>query len=112
MNHSKFSHGLGILLLLVILTLAGSFIVMNLWNCIITGICGFVAVSFWQALGMLALGLTLSGGLFLFILMLAHAFTPHHYDSRRELFKKWHNMTEEQRHEFLASRGFPIEKKN
>lgn len=113
MHHSKFLHGFGTLAIIAIIATAGSFIVMGLWNSIITEVCGFHTVSFWQALGILTLGLTLSGGIFMLFAAVAHAVFGHHrYDVKRELFKKWHSMTDEQRREFLTSRGVSIEKKD
>lgn len=112
MHHSRFSHGFGALLLLAVLAAAGSGIVMVLWNSVVTDVCSVAAVSFWQALGLLTLGLTLSGGLMLTLAMLIHAFGHHHHDSRRAMFEKWHKMSDEQRREFLSSRGFSIDKKD
>lgn len=112
MRHSFFLHAIGILIGLAILVFVGAGIVMALWNGIITAVCGFAAVGYWQAMGLLALGLTLSGGGFVFLIGLAHIVFPHHHSSRHELFRKWHHMTDEQRRVFLASRGFNLEKKN
>lgn len=85
---------------------------MALWNAIITPVCGFLTITFWQALGLLTLGLTLSGGMIVAIAMLAHAFNHHHAANRDELYRKWHSMTDEQRREFIASRGFSAHRRN
>lgn len=111
-HRSRFLHGFGALLLLSVCAAAGSGIVMGLWNSVVTDVCGVASVSFWQALGFLTLGLTFSGGLVLTLAMLMHAFGHHRRDSRRALFEKWHSMTEEQRREFLASRGFTFDRKD
>lgn len=106
MRHSGFKHAVGSILMLSVLAGGGTLIVQALWNSIVTSVCGFAALSFWQALGLLALGLTLSGGMLIPLFAVMHLFHPAHRDRRHELINKWRKMSEEQRREFLASRGF------
>lgn len=99
------------LFLIVFPSLAGA-VVMVLWNSIIPAICGFVTITFWQGVGLFVLGQILTGG-FLFMLFLLgggiHAIGHRHGEWRSHL----HNMTDEQRREFINRRrrehffGFP-----
>lgn len=105
MRHSFLAHSLGLLALLSV-PAAGAAIVMLLWNALLPALCGFAAVTYWQALGLLALGLTLSGAMLLLVAALCHSLHPAHRGRSREMRTKWRSMTEEQRREFLGARGF------
>lgn len=77
--------------------------IMALWNGIITSICGFAAISFWQGVGLFILGQLLSGGflIMLFVLMGGiHSISHNHGDWHNH----WHGMTDEQRREFILRR--------
>lgn len=93
---------ISILFLIVFPPLAG-IAVMALWNSLIPAICGFAAITFWQGVGLFILGQILSGG-FLFALFFIgggiHALGHH----RGEWKSHWHNMTDEQRREFITLR--------
>jgi len=80
--------------------------VMALWNSIIVAACGFAAITFIQAVGLFIFGQILSGGVILGLFMLGggiHAITHHHGKFRR-MHAHWHNMTDEQRREFIEGR--------
>lgn len=76
-----------------------------LWNNILTSACGFAAIGVWQGVGMFILGQILSGG---FVLGCFFAFgSIHHIAGHpgRGLKRHWHDMTEEQRREFIEQRA-------
>lgn len=82
--------------------LAGQAIVF-LWNSIIVPACGFTAIGFFQGVGLFVLGQILTGGIVLGLFMLGgsiHALQHHHGKWKDH----WHNMTDEQRREFIARR--------
>jgi hypothetical protein len=69
-----------------------SFLVMGLWNTLMPGIFGVRAISFWQALGLLALCKVLFGG-----------FRPYSGGGprwRRRMMERWEQMTPEEREKF------------
>lgn len=83
--------------LLGVLALAAvSFIVMLLWNWLIPTIFGLVAINFWQALGLFALGRILFGGFGKGHRGFGHGGNHFH--------KKWSKMTPEQQREFVEKR--------
>ncbi len=77
--------------------------IMALWNSIIAAACGFAIINFWQSTGLFVLGQLLSGGFLLLLFMLfgsIHAISHH----REDWHNHWHNMTDEQRREFILRR--------
>lgn len=77
--------------------------IMALWNNLVTSVCGFAAISFWQSMGFFILGQLLSGGFLLMLFMLLagiHSISHHHGDWHDH----WHKMTDEERREFILSR--------
>lgn len=108
MKHSRINHLFGAIIVLLALAILGAVIVMALWNSTLPAITGFSAIDFWQAFGLLALGLTLSGSLLIPLMAIAHLFHPEHKQWNKNLRAKWHSMSEEERKEFFASRGFKI----
>ena len=112
MRHSKIFKLFGAILLLSAFAAVGALIVKALWNAVIPQTTGFAVIGFWQALGLLTLGLTLSGGMLVPVMMLLHTLHPEHRRRRQELKRHWHNMSEEQRRAFLAARGFELDKKD
>ncbi len=74
---------------LVLFTFLGGEIVMRLWNWLLPTIFGWKQVTFWQALGLLALCRILFGGHGL----LGHARS----NSRRRMAERWDRMTPEER---------------
>ena len=69
------------------------FVVMNLWNWIVPAVIGWKALTFWQALGLLALSRILFGGFF----------RRHSFGERSRARKYlWEQMTPEQREKFRA----------
>lgn len=105
MNRIVKTTSLLILFLVIIPSMAG-LAVMALWNSIIVAACGFAAITFIQAVGLFIFGQILSGGVILGLFMLGggiHAITHHHGKFRR-MHAHWHNMTDEQRREFIEGR--------
>lgn len=74
-----------------------------LWNNIVTSVCGFAAISFWQGVGLFLLGQLLSSG---FIIVLFMTFGSLHaiIHSRAHWHSHWHSMTDEQQREFIERR--------
>lgn len=77
--------------------------IMALWNSLVTSICGFAAITFWQSVGFFLLGQLLSGGFLIMLLLLMggiHNIVHHH----GEWHDHWHKMTDEERREFILRR--------
>ena len=76
----------------------GGWVVMSLWNWLGPAVFGFRTVTFWQALGLLALCRILFGG-----------FGRHggggrsHSDSRQRMAERWEKMTPEERERYSQS---------
>ena len=87
---------------MIIFSFIGGQVVMFLWNQLAPALFGLPHVTFWQALGLLALcrilfgGFGMSGG------------GSHGYRSRRRMYERWEQMTPEERERFrqgLHDRG-------
>jgi len=98
------------LAILVFITIGGE-AVLHLWNWLLPSLFGWRAITFWQALGILALCRILFGGV-------GHrSFTRSNF--RRRMAERWERMTPEEREKFRNSmRGrcghfsdSPVEKK-
>ena len=91
-----------LLVLIAIPALAGLGI-MALWNGVVTTICGFTYITFFQSVGLFLLGQILSSG-FIIPLFLGfgslHAIRHHRGDWRDH----WHKMSDEERREFIQRR--------
>ncbi len=82
---------------------------MLLWNCLIPGIFGLTAISFWQALGLLALARLLFGGFGHHHMMRGrmHRGMHHHHGmhgcrhGHNPIREKWSTMSPEERKEFM-----------
>lgn len=86
----------------VIPALAG-LAIMTIWNGVAITACGFAAISFWQAVGLFILGQILSGGFILALFLVGGGI--HAASGRKgKLRNHWHNMTDEQRRDFIARR--------
>jgi hypothetical protein len=70
------------------LTVVG-FVAMGLWNWLMPALFGLAAISFWQALGLVALSRILFGGF-------RHG-PWHHHHWRERLLARWEQMTPEER---------------
>lgn len=81
---------LGLVALLAFLTIGG-YVVMSLWNWLLPDLFGWQQVTFWQALGILALSRILFGGFGM------HG-GPRHM--RHRLSERWHSMSPEDRERF------------
>ncbi|MDR3267074.1 MAG: hypothetical protein LBT24_05850 [Tannerella sp.] len=81
---------------------AFSAITMLLWNWLMPCIFGLTTISFWQALGLLALVRILFSGIGDNHWM-GDGHKRHHHNHLRE---KWMKMTHEEQKEFIKSRGF------
>lgn len=78
--------------------------IMLLWNAIIPSLCGFASIGFWQAAGLFLLGQLLSAGFVIGVMMLGallHAAGIGHHHGHHS---HWHDMTDEQRREFIERR--------
>lgn len=75
---------------MVLFTLLGGGIVRGLWNWLLPSLFGFPQITFWQALGILALGRILFGGFGL---------GGGHRGGRR-WGRRWEHMTPEERERF------------
>lgn len=94
-----------ILVFLVAIPLLVGFATMILWNNILTTACGFSIINLWQGVGIFILGQLLSGGFILgcfFAVGCIHRINVPH---RGGLRHHWHNMTEEERREFIERRA-------
>ena len=91
-----------LLALLAIPALAGLGI-MALWNGIVTTICGFSAITFFQGVGLFLLGQLLSCG---FIIPLFFGFGSLHAlrHNHGDWHDHWHKMSDEERREFIQRR--------
>lgn len=93
-----------VLTFLVIIPALAGLVITSLWNGIITGVCGFSTITFLQGIGLFILGMFLSvGGLYLGMFIMGigmHTMGHHHRGFRRH----WHNMTDEQRRDFINRR--------
>jgi len=69
-----------------------SFVVMSLWNVLMPGIFAVHAITFWQALGLLALSKLLFGGF--------RGFAGGGPRWRRRMLERWEQMTPEEREKF------------
>ena len=69
-----------------------TFFVMTLWNGLMPAIFAVKAISFWQALGLLALSKLLFGGL--------RGFPGRNPRWRQRMFERWEQMTPEEREKF------------
>ena len=93
-----------LLVFLVIIPVIAGFGITALWNCIIPTVCGFAAISFWQGIGLFLLGQLLSGGFVLGIILMGGILHLVSHHSHGELAAHWHNMSDEQRREFIERR--------
>ena len=76
---------------MVIFSWIGGEVVMHLWNWLLPALFGWRQVTFWQALGLLALCRILFGGF---------GFSGSHHSSsrqRRRMYERWEQMTPEER---------------
>src|SRR4051812_24226030 len=85
---------LGVLAIIALL----SFIVMSLWNIILSPVLHIGIINFWQALGILVLSKIVFGGFH-------PGWRGRHYNDpnhpwRREMLAKWATMTPEEREKF------------
>lgn len=77
--------------------------IMELWNRLLPELCGFATIGYLQAVGLFALGQLLSAGFVVGMLLLAggmHMGAHNHAAMHRH----WHDMTDEQRREFIERR--------
>lgn len=91
------------LLFLVVFPALAGLAVTALWNSIIPAVCGFQAITFWQGTGLFILGQILTGGFLLALFFIGggiHALGHRHGEWKSH----WHNMTDEQRREFINRR--------
>ncbi len=73
--------------------------VMLLWNCLIPGVIGWSAITYWQALGLIVLCRLLLGGFGRHGLSCCGS--HHHHGHGGHLHEKFHGMSRQQRREFI-----------
>ena len=83
-------------LLFAVIVIAGfGEAVLHLWNWLMPGLFGLHTITFWQAVGLLALSWLLFGGWRGF-----HGSTRHREHWRRRMRHRWEQMTPEEREKF------------
>ncbi len=92
MKRYRFVRVLKIALFAILAVTVVSFLVMSLWNAVVPGLFGIRAISFWQALGLLALSKLLFGGL--------RPYGGIGSRGRRRMLERWEQMTPEEREKF------------
>lgn len=88
---------------LAIFIAIGGELVMHLWNWLLPALFGFGQITFWQALGLLALCRILFGGF--------GGYGPPRWSGRRQMMERCERMTPEERAEFrqrLHDRWGPV----
>jgi hypothetical protein len=85
------------ILAIALFTWIGGELVMHLWNWLLPSLFGFRQVTFWQALGLLALCRILFGGLGF------HRSGRSNF--RRRMAERWEHMTPEERERFRQGIG-------
>ena len=95
-HHSKFKFLLFIPLVLAGLVLFG-YVTMLLWNALLPVIFHFPVITFWQAVGLLALTRLLFGSF-------CHHGRGHHHPWGHDFRNKWETMTPDEREQFLKMR--------
>ncbi|MDR0385363.1 MAG: hypothetical protein LBH60_04740 [Prevotellaceae bacterium] len=78
------------------------FVIMLLWNALVPSVLGVAAINFWQALGLFALCRILFGSFGCGFQKFAGRNGYH----RNHFREKWHNMSDEERREFIKNRHF------
>jgi len=78
---------------MVVFTFLGGTIVRLLWNWLLPPLFHFPLITFWQAIGILALSRILFGGFGM------HGYGPR---SRRRMAERWEKMTPEERERFRS----------
>lgn len=95
------SHGISKVIRIALLVLIGigvfSFVTMWLWNHLMPQIFGVHAISYWQALGLLALSKLFFGAF--------RGGPGWRRDWRARMIRKWEEMTPEEREKFSAAMG-------
>lgn len=94
-----------LILFLAVIPLLAGWVTTLLWNSILTAACGFAEIGLWQGVGIFILGQILSVGFVIgsfFVFGSLHRITSHHGG---EIGRHWHNMTEEERREFIERRA-------
>ena len=85
--------GLTFALIAIVVIGLFSFVVMTLWNCLMPALFGRPVITFWQALGLLALSRILFGGF-------RGRRGPAQWHWRRRIMERWEQMTPEEREKF------------
>lgn len=93
-----------ILLIAAIIPALASLAITALWNSVLTAACGFAAISFWQGIGLFLLGQILSGGFIIAIFAIGGGLHRIFHDHDHDWHSHWHNMSAQQRREFIERR--------
>jgi hypothetical protein len=97
MKRKWLRRGLKFALLAALAIAVFSFVFMSLWNWLTPALFGWHAISFWQALGLLALSRFLFGGF--------HGRMGCGSHWRRRMADRWEQMTPEEREKFRQGMG-------
>jgi hypothetical protein len=84
--------GLKFVLFATLLVAVSGFVVMSLWNWLMPALFGWHLISFWQAVGLLALAKILFGGF--------RGRPGRHMNWRRRMMERWEQMSPEERDKF------------
>jgi hypothetical protein len=93
MRRNRFARAARFILFAIVGALALSFVAMQLWNWLMPPVFGLHVISFWQALGLLALSRLLLGGF-------RGRWGGMHWRGR--MMERWAQMTPEEREKFRA----------
>ena len=78
--------------MIAIFIVIGGEVVLHLWNWLLPALFGWRQITFWQAVGLLALCRILFGGF--------GGHRPHRSNFRRRMAERWDKMTPEEREKF------------
>jgi hypothetical protein len=98
MSEQKVVRVFGLVLLVFIVIVAGGQVVLQLWNWLIPGLFGLPPLTFWKALGLLALCRVLFGGW--------GGFHPRRSDWRHRMRERMEHMTPEERDRMRQRMGY------
>lgn len=93
MRGNRIARGLRFVAFGAVAVMVASAVVMTLWNWVIPATFGLPAITFWRALGLLALSRILLGGF--------HGGMGRRMHWRHRMRERWEQMTPEQRAKFM-----------
>jgi hypothetical protein len=100
MRKKWFFIGPAAILGMLLVTFIGGEIVLHLWNWLVPTLFGWRQITFWQAVGLLALCRILFGNI--------GGRRPHRANFRRRMAGRWERMTPEEREKFRQAMGLAL----